>query len=67
MGSSRLRIDILEFVRHYVGIHGFRGSRVHSGLPTAFQMRIYDKSVSFVRPDPKFRAKLVIILGNEHF
>jgi len=30
-------------------------------------MRVYEKSVSFVRPNPKFGAKLAIILGNEHF
>jgi hypothetical protein len=30
-------------------------------------MRIYDKSVSFVRPNPKFGAKLAIIWQNEHF
>jgi hypothetical protein len=30
-------------------------------------MRIYDKSVSFVRPNPKFGAKLAIIWENEHF
>jgi len=31
-------------------------------------MRIYEKSVSFVRANPKFGAtKLVIIWGNEHF
>jgi len=30
-------------------------------------MRIYEKSVSFVRPNPKFGAKLAIIWENEHF
>jgi hypothetical protein len=30
-------------------------------------MRIYEKSVSFVRPNPKFAAKLAIIWQNEHF
>jgi hypothetical protein len=29
-------------------------------------MRIYEKSVSFVRPNPKFGAKLAIIWQNEH-
>jgi len=29
-------------------------------------MRIYEKSVSFVRPNPKIGAKLAIIWGNEH-
>jgi hypothetical protein len=27
----------------------------------------YEKSVSFVRPNPKFGAELAIIWGNEHF
>ena len=30
-------------------------------------MRIYEKSVCFVRPNPKFEAKLTIIWENEHF
>jgi hypothetical protein len=30
-------------------------------------MRIYEKSVSFVRPNPKFGAKLAIIWENKHF
>jgi hypothetical protein len=30
-------------------------------------MRIYEKSVGFVRPNPKFGAKLAIIWENEHF
>jgi hypothetical protein len=30
-------------------------------------MRIYEKNVSFVRPNPKFGAKLVIIWEKEHF
>jgi hypothetical protein len=29
-------------------------------------MRIYEKSVSFVRANPKFGAKLAIIWKNEH-
>ncbi len=43
------------------------GSRFHSHPRTAFGMRIYEKSVSFIRPNPRFEAKLAIILGNEHF
>ncbi len=39
----------------------FRGSRFHSRPWTAFGMRIYEKSVGFVRPNPKFGAKLAII------
>jgi hypothetical protein len=53
-----------------VSVHGFKGSggsRLNSRPWTAFRMRIYEKSVSFVRAIPKFGAKLVIILGNEHF
>jgi len=30
-------------------------------------MRIYEKSVSFVRPNPKIGAKLAIILEKEQF
>jgi len=30
-------------------------------------MRIYEKSISFVRPNPKFEPKLAIIWENEHF
>jgi len=30
-------------------------------------MRLYQKSGSFVRPNPKFGAKLAIIWQNEHF
>jgi hypothetical protein len=51
---------------------GFRGSGVQ-GFKVAFSsldcigMRIYEKSVSFVRPNPKFGAKLAIIWVNEHF
>jgi len=29
-------------------------------------MRIYEKSVSFVRPNPKFEAKLANTWKNEH-
>jgi hypothetical protein len=49
------------------GVQRFRGSRFHSCPWTAFEMRIYEKSVSFVRPNRKFGAKLVIIWQNEHF
>jgi len=30
-------------------------------------MRIYEKSISFVRPNPRFEAKSAIILENQHF
>jgi hypothetical protein len=44
-----------------------QGSRLHSLRWTALGLRIYDKSVSFVRPNQKFGAKLAIIWQNEHF
>jgi hypothetical protein len=37
-----------------VSVQRFRGPRLHSRPWTAFGMRIYDKSVSFVRANPKF-------------
>jgi hypothetical protein len=40
------------------------GQGFHSHPWTAFGMRIYEKSVSFVRPNPKFGAKF---WENEHF
>jgi hypothetical protein len=51
-----------------VDVHGFkrfRGSRLYSRAWTAFGKRIYDKSVSLVRPIPKFGAKLAILWENE--
>ncbi len=47
-------------------VQRFRGSRLHSRLWTAFGVRIYEKSVGFVRPNPKIGAKLTIIWENEH-
>jgi hypothetical protein len=44
-----------------------RDSRFHSRFRTAFGIRIYEKSVSFVRLNPKFEAKWSIIWGNEQF
>ena len=46
-----------------LGVPGFRiqGSRLYSRPWTAFRVRIYDKSVSFVRSNPKFGVKLAII------
>jgi hypothetical protein len=41
-------------------VQRFRGSRLHSRPWTAFGMRIYEKSVSFVRPNPIIGAQLVI-------
>ena len=49
------------------GVQRFRGSRFHFRPWTAFVMRIYEKSVSFVRPNQKIGAKLAIIGENEHF
>ena len=43
------------------------GSRFHSHPRTVFETRIYEKSVSFVRPNPRFEATLAIILENECF
>ena len=43
------------------------GQGFHSRSWTAFGMCIYEKSVGFVRPNPKFGAKLAIIWENEHF
>jgi hypothetical protein len=43
------------------------GQGFHSRPWTAFGMRIYEKSVSFVRPNTKFSAKLAIIWENEQF
>jgi hypothetical protein len=43
------------------------GLRFHSHPRTASGMRIYEKSVSFIRPNPRFGAKLAIILEDEHF
>jgi len=47
----------------------FKGSGVqkfHLLHQTEFKMRIYEKSVSFVRPNPKFGDKLAIIWENAH-
>jgi hypothetical protein len=38
-----------------------QGFRVPFSSLTAFEMHIYEKSVSFFRPNPKFRTKLVIL------
>jgi hypothetical protein len=43
------------------------GQGFHSSPWTAFGMRIYEKSGSFIRPNPKFGAELAIIWENEHF
>jgi len=57
-------------LKNLAGVHGFKGSEVqrfHSHPWTAFGRRIYEKSLSFVRPNPKFRAKLATIWENEPF
>jgi hypothetical protein len=38
-----------------------QGSRFYSRPWTGFGMRLYEKNISSVRPNPKFRAKLAII------
>ncbi|OEU78647.1 MAG: hypothetical protein BA872_08860 [Desulfobacterales bacterium C00003060] len=43
------------------GVQRFRDSRFHFRPGTSFGMRIYEKSVNFVKPNPKFGAKLTII------
>jgi hypothetical protein len=47
------------------------GQGLHSRPWAAFGMRIYEKSVSFVKPNPKFGTKLAIIwetgIFNEDF
>jgi len=48
-------------------VQRFRGSRFHSRPRTEFGMHIYEKSVIFVRPNPKFGAQLAITRQNEHF
>jgi hypothetical protein len=48
-------------------VHGFKGSRFHPRPRTAFGMCIYEKSVIFVMPNPKFLPKLAIIWKFERF
>jgi hypothetical protein len=43
------------------------GQGFHSRPWTVFGMRIYEQSDSFVRPNPKFGAKLAEIWENERF
>jgi len=47
-------------------VQRFRGSRFQFRPWTAFGMGIYEKSVSIVKPNPKFGAILAIIWKNEH-
>ena len=44
-------------------VHGFNGSRFHSLTRTAFETRNYEKSVGFVRPNPRSEAHLAITWG----
>jgi len=60
-------LAISIFIGRCKQVQRFRGSRFHSRSWTAFGMRIYEKSVSFVRPNPKFGAKLAIFWENEDF
>ena len=48
-------------------VQRFRGSWFNSRPRSAFGLHIYEKSVSFVRPNPKFGAKLAITWENEYF
>jgi hypothetical protein len=61
------RASEIKYNRRRSRVQRFRGSKFHSIPRTAFGMRIYEKSVSFVRRNPKFGAKLAITLGNEPF
>ena len=57
------------FILYFVTVHGFKGSGVQGSIlsRSAFGLRIYGKRVSFVKPNPKFGAKLAITWENEHF
>jgi hypothetical protein len=66
MKHSKLKPRGLKISRRS-RVQRFRGSRFHSRPWTAFGMRNYEKSVSFVRPNPKFGAKLAMIWEKEHF
>jgi len=44
-----------------------QGFKVQFSSPECIWVSIYEKSVSFVRPNPKFGAKLAITWENEHF
>ncbi len=63
-------------VYNIVAVHGskvqrFRGSRFHSHPWTAFGMRIYEKSVNFVRPNPNLKPNCQLLgkmnICNEDF
>jgi len=43
-------------------VQRFRGSRLHYSSRISFGMRVYEKSVSFVRSYAKFGAKMAITL-----
>jgi hypothetical protein len=60
-------LAISIFIVRSKQVQRFRGSRFHSRSWTAFGMRIYEKSVSFIRTNPKFGAKVAIIWENEDF
>ena len=68
MHGTRSRVQRFRPARHRSrsGEAG-GGSRFRSHPRIAFVMRIYEKSVSFVRPNPRFEAKLAIILENQDF
>ena len=60
--KSKLRLYFFACIVPMIG----RGQGLHSHPWTAFGMHIYLNSVCFVKPNPKFGAKLAIIWGNEH-
>jgi hypothetical protein len=64
---SAKMLSINIYIRNRSRVQRFRGSRFNSRPQSAFGFRIYEKSVSFVRPNPKFGAKLAITWENEHF
>jgi hypothetical protein len=49
------------------GVQRFGGTRLYSPPWTAVGMGIYEKSVIFVRHNPKFGVILAIIWENEYF
>jgi len=64
----RVFVDTEKFELYiFIGVQRFKGSRFHSRPQTPFRMPIYEKSVIFVRPNPKCGAKLAITWENEHF
>ena len=57
----------VKITRRRSWVQRFKGSRFHSRPRTPLRIRICEKSVIFVRPNPKSGAKLAITWENEHF